>query len=169
MGWSNDNAETVDGLAVTYTNTDILYSTGSSFTVDAGATVDIASDIRLGFGAVLLVDIWHPVAYSAPWADVGGAYQPVTQRHDGLGNIQVAGVARTTIAVGQTSTIFTLPPGKEPLQKVHLATSIVKGGVLIPAHIDIDTFGVVTLDTHVAASGIVTDCPLYFSFPLDTT
>ena len=38
MGWTNEQATNVDGLAVTYTNTTIEYSTGSTLTIDADAS-----------------------------------------------------------------------------------------------------------------------------------
>lgn len=42
MGWSNDQATTLDGQAFTYTNTTVEYSTGSALTIDADASIYIA-------------------------------------------------------------------------------------------------------------------------------
>lgn len=41
MGWSNDQATTLDGQAVTYTNSTTAYSTGSSLTVASDASFTI--------------------------------------------------------------------------------------------------------------------------------
>lgn len=41
MGWSNDQATTLDGQAVTYTSSTTDYSTGSALTIDSDATFTI--------------------------------------------------------------------------------------------------------------------------------
>lgn len=47
MGWTNTQAENVDGLAVTYTNTTILYSTASALSLAADATFSSETDLEL--------------------------------------------------------------------------------------------------------------------------
>lgn len=47
MGWSNNQAENIDGLAFTYTNSTVLYSTGASLSLDDQATFDSATDLNL--------------------------------------------------------------------------------------------------------------------------
>ena len=48
MGWSNDQATTLDGLAVAYTNTTVEYGAGSSLTIDPTATLNINGALTTG-------------------------------------------------------------------------------------------------------------------------
>ncbi len=47
MGWTNDQATNIDGQAFEYTNTTVLYSTGSALTIDSGAEFNVGTDIEL--------------------------------------------------------------------------------------------------------------------------
>jgi hypothetical protein len=47
MGWTNQQAETITGLAFTYLAATVLYSTGSSLTLDSGATFASATDLDI--------------------------------------------------------------------------------------------------------------------------
>ena len=56
MGWTNTQAETITGLALTYLTTTVLFSLGSVFTLDAGATFSSATDLNLTSGADITFD-----------------------------------------------------------------------------------------------------------------
>jgi hypothetical protein len=47
MGWTNQQAETITGLAFTYLASTVLYSTGASLSLDSGATFTSEADIEL--------------------------------------------------------------------------------------------------------------------------
>lgn len=55
-GWTNTQAETITGLALTYLTTTVLFSTGSSFTLNADATFSSATDLNLTSGAGITFD-----------------------------------------------------------------------------------------------------------------
>lgn len=70
-GWTNQQAETITGLAFTYLLSTVLYSTGSALTLDSGATFTSETDLQFSSGAGLTL---------APPAVGGHVYTPAEIR-----------------------------------------------------------------------------------------
>lgn len=107
MGWSNDQATTLDGQAVTYTNSTTSYSTGSSLTVasDASFTINGLSP-SLGIVARNFADTDQPAAGTTANTQAGAATVMTTTaaltRLNRIYLVQCPGLAARMNVIGGT-------------------------------------------------------------------
>lgn len=96
-----------------------LYRVGANKLAAADIVADLAGT----------PETWHGVAalgYAANWADFGGAAQAGRYRRMPDGTVSLSGAVKTTAAINQPSTIFTLPVGYRPA-----ASEIFPAGVVL--------------------------------------
>lgn len=72
MGWTNNQSETIVGLAFTYFTTTVLFSTGSAVTFGTGSTLATEVDLNITSPAGIVWDGALRVDRDAGGIDVGG-------------------------------------------------------------------------------------------------
>ena len=117
-----------------------------------------------------LPETWHQVgqpgepAFSPPWTNVGGVDLTVRFRRGIQDDVQLAGRARTTAAVGLGSLLFTLPAAYAPATRIILPVAINNPSTMVVLAIGTD--GRVTL-LNISGSVTVNSLDLTgLSYPL---
>lgn len=121
-------------------------------TVTSYATGAIANQIPL--------DVWHQVGatgepafgtYSGgSWGNLGGTYSTAAFRKFSDGKVRLRGVVTNSAALPGVTTLFTLPPGYRPAQRLVVIPS---SSSTSPARLDIDPNGTITTQVGPSTAG----------------